>query len=205
MIEAVIGFVGVVIGAIIAGAKDLWADWRFRRKNAQYLAIRIVSILDRYIEGCTEVVSDDGLYHGQPNADGCRQIQVSTPKFDIQSIDVDWKAIPVNLMYDILSFPNFVDAANHRIGDAFEYAADSPDYEEGFEERQYQYAILGLKSSSLADKLRSTYGIPAREYDEWNPIESLTECRKRIEAIRTKRKERDTNILGAFQKEADGS
>ena len=187
MIEALIGFVGVVVGALMTAARDLWADWRSRRKNAEYLAIRIVSLLDRFIEGCTEVVSDDGLCCGRPNADGCREIQVSTPKFEVQSIDVDWKAIPASLMYDILSFPDFVDAANHRIHGVFEYAADPPDYEEGFEDRQYRYAMLGLRASKISDELRSAYGIPERKHDDWDPIKDLREHRKRIEEVRARR------------------
>lgn len=186
MIEALIGFVGVVVGALMTAARDLWADWRSRRKNAEYLAIRIVSLLDRFIEGCAEVVSDDGLCCGQPNADGCRQIQVSTPKFEVQFIDVDWKAIPASLMYDILSFPDLVDAANHRIDGAFEYS-DTPDYEDGFEERQYRYAMLGLSASKISDELRSAYGIPEHKHDDWDPIKYLREHRKRIEEVRARR------------------
>lgn len=180
MNEAVIGLIGVIVGAIITGTKELWMAWRSCQKDGKYLAIRVVSIFDRYVEGCTEVVSDDGLYQGQRDADGCRHLQASLPEFEIQSLDVDWKAIPANLMYEILSFPNLINTANHRIDGAFEYAAGPPDYEEGFEERQYQYAVLGLKAASLADQLRSNYGVPVRENSDWNPVEYLNKQKCKI-------------------------
>ena len=90
-------------------------------------------------------------------------------------------------MYEILSFPNQIDAANHRIDGAFEYDAGPPDYEEGFEERQYQYAVLGLKAAYLADQLRTNYGVPMRECSDWNPIEYLNAQKVKIFEIRAKR------------------
>ena len=170
MSEAVIGLIGVVVGALITGASEFWKERRARKKNAEYLAIRIVSLLDRYVEGCTEVAGDDALCQGQPDKDGCRRVQVEVPELHFQSIDVDWRSIPATLMYQILSFPNKIDAANHRIHGEFEYASSPPDYEEGFQERRYQYALLGLAASGMADELRTRYGIPAREYGDWNPI-----------------------------------
>jgi hypothetical protein len=60
-------------------------------------------------------------------ADGYHQIQVTPPTFDVQTLEVvDWKSLPSQLMYEILSFPNFIEAASHRIDAAFEYAASPP-------------------------------------------------------------------------------
>ncbi len=189
MSDAVIGLIGVIIGALLISAKDFLASFMSRRKNGAYLAIRVISILDRYVEGCANVVSDDGLYHGETNSDGYRQIQSSVPEFEVQSLDVDWKSISANIMYEILSFPNQIDAANHRIQSVFEYAATPPDYDDGIEERQYQYAVLGLKASNIADRLRTAYGVPMREYCNWNPIEYLKEMKQKIDKIQEKRNE----------------
>lgn len=150
MSDAVSGLIGVVVGAIITGAKDELVRWRTRRNHGEYLAIRVVSILDRYVEGCIEVVNDDGLAFGQRGPDGCLSPQASLPDFEVQSLDVDWKCISAKLMYGILSFPTLIYSANQHISAANDYAAGPPDYEEFFEERQYQYAVLGLKAAKLA-------------------------------------------------------
>lgn len=145
-------------------------------------------MLDRFLEGCTGVAGDDGLSYGRPNEEWEREFQVSAPDFEVQSLDVDWKSIPAELMYEILSFPDLVSAATHRVSGAFEFA-DPPDYEEGFEERQYQYAYLGLKASEIANKLRSKYRLPENERGNWNPAEYRRETQERINKVRACRNE----------------
>lgn len=179
MTEALIGLAGVIVGALMTAAKDIWVEWRSRRKNAEYLAIRIVSMLDRFVEGCAGVAGDDGLSEGLPNKEGVREIQVSAPEFEVQSLDVDWKSIPAELMYEILSFPDLISAVTHSVSRAFEFASP-PDYEEGFEERQHQYASLGLKGSQISAKLRNKYRLPEREHGDWDPIEYLRKAKERI-------------------------
>lgn len=188
MTEALIGLVGVIVGALMTAAKDIWVEWRSRRKNAEYLAIRVVSMLDRFVEGCAGVAGDDGLCCGQPNEAGVCEIQVPAPKFEIQSLDVDWRSIPANLMYEILSFPDLVYGAANRVSGVFEFAGP-PDYEEGFEERQYQYSSLGLKASQLSETLRSQYRLPEHHHGDWNPVEYLRETQSRIKEVRSRRNE----------------
>lgn len=198
MTEALIGLLGVIVGALMTAGKDIWVERRSRQKNAEYLAIRVVSLLDRFIEGCTGVAGDDGLSYGQPNEDGEREIQVSTPEFQVQSLDVDWKSIPAQLMYEILSFPDLVSAATHRVNGAFEFA-DPPDYEEGFEERQYQYAALGLKAAQISTELQRTYCLPKREHGDWDPVEYFHERQKRIKEVRARRDEQRAKLCNSKQ------
>ncbi|MEJ1379327.1 MAG: hypothetical protein RPU34_05880 [Candidatus Sedimenticola sp. (ex Thyasira tokunagai)] len=202
MAEALIGLLGVVVGAFIAGAREYWIAKSVNRKSAEYLAIRVVSVLDGFVEGCAEVVGDDGLYHGQAGPDGCRSVQVSTPEFSVESLDVDWKSIPSSLMYEILSLPNRVSAADQRIDGALEYVAGPPDYEELFEERQIQYGELGLKAASLSDELRKAYGVPAREYLDWDPVQHITEGKGRAIAERNERNARSEELWHSMQQKS---
>ena len=192
MVEALIGLVGVIVGATITCAKDIWVGWRSRSKNAQYLAIRVVSILDRFVEGCAGVAADDGLSYGQRNEKGMCEIQVPTPKFEIQSLDVDWKSIPAGLMYEILSFPDLVYDAGNRVSATFDILSP-PDYEDGFEERQYQYALLGLQASQLSDKLRRKYRLPKHHYGHSSPVKYLQATRDRIKEVRSQRNDERIN------------
>ncbi|MEW8682123.1 MAG: hypothetical protein AB2536_09480 [Candidatus Thiodiazotropha endolucinida] len=187
MVEALIGLLGVIVGASITAVREHWASAEATKKSAEYLAIRVVSVLDGFTEQCADVVGDDGLSNGQVGPDGCREVQVSTPNLSVEKLDVDWKSIPSNLMYEILSLPNRVSAADQKISSVWEYVAGPPDYEELFEERQIQYGELGLKAASLSDELRNLYGIPPREYRDWNPVDFITEGVARATAERNER------------------
>ena|SRR5438105_541963 len=77
--QAFFGLTGVVVGALLTLLRDVWSDRRTRKRHARYLAIRVVCILDKYIENCAEVVLDDGLQEGQRDEQGCLQSQVRPP------------------------------------------------------------------------------------------------------------------------------
>ena len=163
-------------------------------KDAEYLSIQVSCELERYMAKCAEVVGDDGLCEGQPDEDGCHSMQVQAPKFDPMSLNVEWKSLPVNLMYEILDFPFKAEIANQAIFAAFEYEAGPPDYWEGFEERHLQYATLGLAASQLATKLRKHVDLPARSVGDWNPVRYMEEKKSTIESKRAKRATQEPDL-----------
>ena len=173
METAIFGLIGVVVGAFLTIIKEWWFKNREQKKNGEYLAILITSMLERYVAGCAEVVSDDGLYHGQPNSNGDRETHTTPPSFEPLSVQVEWKSLPANLMNDVLSFPLEIESAKAKIDGASEYVATPPDYEEFFEERQYQYALLGIRASKLSALLRTHVSLPTREKGDWNPVEYM--------------------------------
>ena len=61
---AIIGFVGVIVGGGLTIAKDVAAHWFGRRRAARFAAVRIICVLDQYVEKCVEVVYDDGTVQG---------------------------------------------------------------------------------------------------------------------------------------------
>lgn len=175
-----------MFSSIIGLLKEWWIGRKTKRKNAEYLAIHIVCMFDQYVEKCCDVVRDNGLYYGQYNESGCRESQSTLPEFDPKSVEVDWKSIPVKPMYDIINFPNLIDEANSRICAFFEHA-DPPDFAEGFEERQYQYAKLGIIALTISADLRNTYGIPNKQSGDLNLFVWFEKCKLNIEAIRNER------------------
>ncbi|ADJ28772.1 hypothetical protein [Nitrosococcus watsonii] len=197
--------IGVVLGVLLNAIKEWWFQKGKNKKDLEYLAIRISCILDTFINGCADVVADDGLCYGQPDQDGCRSIQTKTPNFDPLSVEVEWKALPASLMYEVLSLPNQIEAANHKISGAFEYAASPPNYEEGFEERQLQYAALGLKAHGLASKLRNIGKLPpqvAPAPDEWNPMQFMKEAVDKIEKLQKERNARNKAFMQKINESA---
>lgn len=189
MTQAIFGLIGVIVGAFLTLLRDTWSEWRARRRHARYLAIRVVIALDKYVENCADVATDDGLSQGQRNADGYLEEQVELPSAPTFPQDLDWKSIDHELTYRLLSLSNEAEAANRAIGFAWENAFP-PDFEEAFEERQYQYAKLGLATFALTQELREKYGIHPKKLAKWNPVEHLTNAKDQVEGYRRDRLQR---------------
>jgi hypothetical protein len=190
MESAIFGLVGVALGALLTVAREWWFQSRKTRKDAEYLSILVSCELERYMTRCAEVVGDDGLSEGRPDEQGYCTIQVEAPKFEPLAFSVEWKSLPANLMYEILDFPYKAEVASRSVSDAFERLATPPDFEEGFEERHIQYAILGIAASQLATKLRNYAGMPDRSFGEWDPVRYMEKQKAAIELQRTKRANR---------------
>jgi hypothetical protein len=71
MNEAIFGLIGVLLGSGIPWFQSHYTKKQEDKRNANYLAIRVVCILDKFVEDCIEVIKDDGLCFGQRNKDGC--------------------------------------------------------------------------------------------------------------------------------------
>lgn len=112
---------------------------------------------------------------------------MKAPQFDPHAFSVEWKSLPASLMYEILDFPYQTELASKNVSAAFEYAATPPDFSEGFEERQLQYASLGLAALKLAQKLRDYANLPPRDVSEWNPSEYMENHKIDIESRRNTR------------------
>ncbi|CAI3804197.1 hypothetical protein [Rheinheimera sp. MM224] len=198
--KVVIGLFGVVLGFILNFFKDVFTARRTMRKEAEYLAIRMICIFESYIDGCADVVGDDGTCHGQTDEEGYHRIQVKAPKLDIEMKDVNWKSFPPKLMYEILYFPSLIKDADNSIEGAFEYAASPPDFYEGFEERHYQYSMLGIKAADITDKLRVTYRIPRNHMKKWDAVEYMKNKKSEIDGIRLRRQESHSEMLASLNK-----
>lgn len=202
MSEALIGLLGVIVGASITIFKDSVAAWIARRRNAEYLAIRVVSMLDEFVDGCADVASDNGYIDGHHV--GVATYQVPHPNFDVHDLDADWKSISSKLMYETLSLPSLINASNKRIDGAFKYAATPPDNDEGFEVRQFEYSKLGLRAARLAEQYRSSYSIPPKEAGRWNPVEYLAQTKNGILDQRARRAEQHKKDLRALEANNEG-
>ena len=77
------GLVGMLLVACLSYIKDLLTEKRARKKESEYLAIRMVCIFDSYMEGCARIAEDDGLCMGQRNNDGFLEFQATPPQIDI--------------------------------------------------------------------------------------------------------------------------
>lgn len=169
LISAVSALAGVFIGTVLTP----WIRERgARTRAARYLAIRVVCVLDEFIDNCASVAVDSG----SEGKDGVLEPQVPLPDKPNYPEDLDWQSIPHDLTYDLLSFPNFVMKAEGVV----EWASENdgpPDFSEFFETRSIQYATLGLRANTLAKRLRASYRIPGRapvaNVNDWDPVRTL--------------------------------
>ncbi|MGG7468645.1 hypothetical protein PYS58_06215 [Chryseobacterium indologenes] len=183
MTEAVFGLIGVLVGSGISWFQSYWSTQREAKKNARYLAIRVVCILDKYMEDCAEVVKDTGLFEGQRSAEGCLEPQVEIPAIPKYPDDVDWKSIDHDIMFQLLSFPTEIEDGN-RVINAATMIAGPPDYQEYFDDRKYYYCQFGLMAKKMSDDLSEKYGIKKKNYNEWNPVKYFT---TELKAVATRR------------------
>lgn len=169
--------VASVLGSVsgLAGALVMPWVWRHRERAraAHYVAIRGVCVLDEYIDACAAVALDSG----QENQDGTWEAQVDEPAAPSYPGDVDWRSIPRELAYELLSFPSAVRKAEAAIRGAWDFATP-PDNAEFFEVRTVQYAHLGLRAYELAGRLRKIYRMAAPDYPDWDPIAALRRVKK---------------------------
>ncbi len=81
MEKAIIGIVGVLLGATLAILKDFLFHRQKTKKDYEYLCIRVACDLERFSHKCVNVVQDDGTIYGQYDKDGCARVRVQTPEF----------------------------------------------------------------------------------------------------------------------------
>ncbi len=154
-----------------AAEKEAAARAEVREREARYLAIRLVCMLDPFIYECCSITMDNG----EPDKDGYFVPTVEAPAVVLPD-NVDWRSLDQQLMYRALSFPNEIQAAKQSISAALEYAGTPPDYPEFFVQRQKSFAQLGLAALSLADDLRAKFEIPAREDGDDDPPAHLSKA-----------------------------
>ena len=195
MESAIFGLIGVVVGALLTMGKEWWFKRTERRKNTEYLAAQIGCFLDRFVDQCCDVVNDNGTVHGQPDPDGYYHPQVELPDFLPLSVPVDWKSLPGPLMHALLRFPREIETARHSIASTFEFVANPPDYAEGFEERQMQFAALGIKAGDLATALRKEAGFASESPSEWDPVDHLRCVKTSMEKSRAAREQSQLNFM----------
>lgn len=180
--NAIFGFAGLFIGALLSGTKD-WLFSLFRkRSDAKYLAVRVVCVLDKFLEDTVDVAFDEG----EPGPDGivCGH-RVPDPDMVSYPEDVNWTSIDPQLMYKLMIFPSEIERANNAISWAFAEVATAPDYCAGYQERISRYVALGKRAAELSGQLRAIYKLPDRVDADFCPIGALEKAQEIIDTEKT--------------------
>ena len=145
--------------------KDWFLARKDQKRDAHYLAVQVVFCLEEYVEGCAEVAKDSGYivsldYRMEPKSE-----RPSPPDYPD---NINWKSIDSDLMTRILFFPREVRTVDSQIDHLFKNLLFI-DHEFGFEERQLQYARLGLLAHGIIKDLRKDYDISNQNTRDWQP------------------------------------
>jgi hypothetical protein len=178
-----IGVAGPLLASLIAWGKEYWFDTSKRRKEAEYLAMRLVLVLDELITDCYNAVHDP-LVQDQ---EGCIESTVADPTLSLPT-DGDYKALPRRLMFQIMSMPSKLDGIKEGMASVWEFSGP-PDFDEFFEYRREHWSRLGLEALEVIDALCREYKIPLPDRPEYYaPRESFL---KELVEVRQYKKERD--------------
>lgn len=196
MKEAVIGFIGVIVGSIVPWLQSLHSAKNERDKHAHYLAIRVIIALRQYTYACWLVAVDDGLNQGERDIDGCLVPQAKDPGPIVYPNDIEWKSIDAQLAYDLLSLQLDAESADRSIAAAIEFTDGPPDYEDIFEERHSQYSKIGLKVIDLENRLCKKFEIPLEDKNSnWSPLEDFNNAIKKVEQNQNRRAENNKSLF----------
>lgn len=192
LITAAAGLGGVYLGAWLTTRRDDAREARRKNQELYYLTALLGAHLDRYGAGCLAVAYDDGTSEGRPaGADGLyHQAVVSLPLFDPLALEVDWKALPPELMYAILELPARAAEVNRSLEDPGFF--DPPDFSSYFDARQLGYVGLGLEADGLARRLRALVDMaPPPQPAGLRPrAEQLRERQEKLENVEIARHKR---------------
>lgn len=179
-------FGGVWFGQWLISRREENAKSAKREEERLYLATELVFLLEQFAEKCVQIASDKGYEDSQ----GVTRAKVKRTVLSLSDVSGDWRVLPLTLMYRIRELPVLQEVADRAIADAEEHD-DPPDFSETFDERQYQYAKLGLKIVIQVRRLRAFSGLPATRLDAspWSAQPTLWEI------WRMKRKQRAAKAL----------
>lgn len=183
---------GVILGAALIWIGDIVKAWITKSKNAHFLAIRLIPILDQFLDSCYANAFDDGTIQGQPaGKDGTYETQELAPTLVLPA-DVDWKSINKKLLHRIMFLCTDLYSANKSVmAEEEEHCGDGGEF---IAVRQYQYAKVAIKCDDLLKDVRAIINMPGKEYPEWwNPRERCIKYIKKFEVLQNKREELAAN------------
>lgn len=151
---------GVVIGSSLNAIYTSIAHWRKQAREKEFLAISVIPHLDRIAYQCRLIARDDGTIEGRPSSGNVlHEATVGLPKFEPQSLNVDWKSIAAELAFKVLQLPYLLDMLQVDV-EAHYSNDDYPKFGGYFFARQKSYIDFGLEVTALAKSLRESAGLP---------------------------------------------
>jgi hypothetical protein len=193
-----IAFAGQLVASLLGWAKEARFAASKRRKDAEYLAMRLVLVFDDLTGACYNAVHDPLI----EDVEGISSSTVDDPKLSLPT-DGDYKALPPRLMFDIMSMPNRLEGIMGGLASVADISGP-PDFQEYFEYRREQWSRLGLKALELIDALCRRYKIPLPERPQhYTPRQSFLDELAETERDTQKRNEATNQLIEALERKRE--
>ena len=179
----VIGLTVTVILALVGWISSVLKEWMDRRRKARYLAVRIVPIIDQFLNDCSACLGDDGLLFGNADENGYTPPREKLPSTPDYPDDIDWLSIDHKIMYGLLLLPHQVKSATESILWMDLNVSTPPDFDEGFEARRGRLPDIAIAAEELAKSLRKKFKLPARDDENFNPMSQVLKAKKQSEKL----------------------
>lgn len=197
----VVSFFAAILGLWVASklteAREAKKEKLRVEKESIYIAILLTAHLERVVSSCLQVAFDDGTSEGYPAGKDRETYEAttSTPAFDPLEIEADWRILPKALMQGILELPHKIEQLNNRHEAIAENEAPW-DRLESFQARMYDFAKLGIDTTTLMIDLRKYAGIPLKEFTdgEWSRSEMFIQKIKQIDTLRLEHSKRQQAV-----------
>lgn len=124
------------------------------RRDAEFLAIRVVLLLEDMIGNAYNVIHDPCSEDSQ----GYTSPTVASPPDLVLPPDGNYKAFSSQLMYRVLSLPSRLSSIKEGLSSVWNIAS-GPDYEEYFNYRSRELSTLGIEAIEVARELCQEYSI----------------------------------------------
>jgi hypothetical protein len=189
----VIAILGSLIVFVLGWVKESLLSWKRRQMEAQHLGIRLVLALDKLVGECYNAVNDPLGTDEQ----GYSYSLVSNPMFTLPE-GGDYRALPTQLMYDIMSMPNRLNAINEGMVSAGDNSYP-PDYDEYYRYRDEKLSEFGLKAIGQIESLCDKYRIPFPEWPSfYDPKQGFLDQLAKIEEMDRRRSQVNETVMSTI-------
>lgn len=149
-IAAAAALIGVWVGDKRAYRMEAWK----RADDLNYLVAEVMAQLHSFAEGCLLVARDSG----EARESGEYSPTEAYPKFDRESIVVEWKLLPFKLQQSLRMLALRQVQMNHDIRVCFDHEWDPPEHGKYFRLRRKKYIDLGLAVVDAMKQLEALVG-----------------------------------------------
>lgn len=194
---------GVYLGAWLTDRREARKETAKVGVERTYLVCLVAAHLDRLAGEAASVAYDDGTSYGEPAGEnGCLEVTVSAPTFKPLDLEVDWKALPKDLMFAVLDLPRQLDAIGTALQDP---GLDDPPYDDYFYERRRLFAQFSLRVDRLIRELRSLVDMPFEHVPkgQWSREEAMAEKVMEFQKIEARKRERQAKYLAEMNASDD--
>jgi len=167
-----------LVAAVVTALSNWLSTWFFsyrpQQKSADYDAVRLAVVLERFAYECASVISDEAKWYASQGSAGGLHSEMPAIPFPT---DITWKYLDLSLVQRLLRLQNDL----LRSDDIIEFEADyiTPEVESPKEAAE-QAALLGYRAHLLALDLRKIYPAISAP-DHAHPWDYITTLKKEYE------------------------